>query len=385
MGAFGLFLVTSIGGRVWCGFTCPQTVWTDLFMWVERKIEGDRGARIRLDKAPWTRTKLARKAATHTVWLLIAAATGGAWIMYFNDAPSVTRAILTGQASFAQYFFFGLFTATTYLLAGHAREQVCTYMCPWPRFQAALLDEHSYVVTYQKWRGEPRGKLRKGESWDQRGDCIACNNCVAACPMGIDIRDGLQLECIGCGLCIDACNEVMDKIDRPRELITMATEHNQANAALDKPPEHRIVRPRTIVYAAILLLIGSGTLIGLTARASVDVNILHDRNPLFVPLADGSIRNGYTVKILNKSRDPQTYTLGLDGLPGATLSVIGQEAEAAERIQLSARPDAVTSYKVYVTAPRDALTGDTHELEMVLTEQATERSFEHETVFRGPS
>jgi polyferredoxin len=177
----------------------------------------------------------------------------------------------------------------------------------------------------------------------------------------------------------------MDKIDRPRELITMATEHNQANAALGKPPEHRIVRPRTIVYAAILLLIGSGTLIGLTARASVDVNILHDRNPLFVPLADGSIRNGYTLKILNKSRDPQTYTLGLDGLPGATLSVIGQEAEAAEQIQLSARPDAVTSYKVYVTAPRAALTGDTHELEMVLTEQATERSFEHETVFRGPS
>ena len=305
--------------------------------------------------------------------------------MYFNDAPTVTTAILTGKASFAQYFFFGLFTATTYLLAGHAREQVCTYMCPWPRFQAALLDEHSYVVTYQTWRGEPRGKLRKGESWDQRGDCIACNACVAACPMGIDIRDGLQLECIGCGLCVDACNEVMDKIDRPRELITMATEHNQANAALGKPPEHRIVRPRTIVYAAILLLLGAGTLIGLAARASVDVNILHDRNPLFVALSDGSIRNGYTFKILNKSRTPQTYALGLEGLAGATLSVIGQETHAAPQIELTARPDTVTSYKVYVTAPREALSGDAHDLRMVLTDRASERSAGHTTVFRGPA
>ena len=231
LAAFGLFLVTSIGGRVWCGFTCPQTVWTDLFMWVERLIEGDRGARIRLDKAPLNRAKVAKKGLKHGAWLLIAAATGGAWIMYFNDAPTVTRAILTGEASFAVYFFFGLFTATTYLLAGWAREQVCTYMCPWPRFQAALLDEESYVVTYQKWRGEPRGPHRKGQDWQGRGDCIACNQCVAVCPMGIDIRDGLQLECIGCGLCVDACNDVMRRVDRPLDLIALSTERNQADLA----------------------------------------------------------------------------------------------------------------------------------------------------------
>jgi cytochrome c oxidase accessory protein FixG len=262
LGAFGLFLATSIAGRVWCGFTCPQTVWTDLFMWVERRIEGDRGTRIRLDRAPLSREKILKKLAKHAAWLLIAALTGGAWIMYFNDAPTVTRAILTGNASFAQYFFFGLFTATTYLLAGWAREQVCTYMCPWPRFQAALLDEHSYVVTYQKWRGEPRAPLKKNPDWSGRGDCIACNQCVAVCPMGIDIREGLQLECIGCGLCIDACNDVMHRIGRPRELITMDTERNQALRAAGKPPVHPIVRPRTVIYAAMLLVVAGVILYG---------------------------------------------------------------------------------------------------------------------------
>ena len=384
LGAFGLFLVTSIGGRVWCGFTCPQTVWTDLFMWVERLIEGDRGARIRLDKAPLSRDKLTKRGLKHAVWLLIAAATGGAWIMYFNDAPTVTKAILTGSASFAQYFFFGLFTATTYLLAGWAREQVCTYMCPWPRFQAALLDENSYVVTYQKWRGEPRAPLKKNPDWSGRGDCIACNQCVAVCPMGIDIRDGLQLECIGCGLCIDACNDVMARIGRPSELITLDTERNQVLRAAGQTPEHRIVRPRTIIYAAILLVVAAVMLVGLTARASLDVNILPERNPLFVTLSDGSIRNGYTIKILNKSHDPRVYDLTLDGLPGATLTVLGQEQEGADVARLSARPDAVTTYRVYVTAPRSSVTEESQPLAMVLSDQHDDITARHSTVFRGP-
>jgi cytochrome c oxidase accessory protein FixG len=383
LGAFGLFLATSLAGRVWCGFSCPQTVWTDLFMWVERKIEGDRGARIRLDKAPLTRDKLVKKGLKHGAWLLIAAATGGAWIMYFNDAPSVTRAILTGDASLAQYFFFGLFTATTYLLAGFAREQVCTYMCPWPRFQGALLDRDSYVVTYQKWRGEPRAPVRKDTDWSARGDCIACNNCVAVCPMGIDIRDGLQLECIGCGLCVDACNDVMQRIGRPGELITLDTERNQELRAVGQPPQRRWVRPRTLIYAAILLLIGSGMLIGLSARAELDVNVLHDRNPLFVKLSDGSIRNGYTLKILNKSREQRHYDLAVEGLPGASLAVLGQGE--GEPISLAASPDAVTTYRVYVTAPQGALEGDTGEVTMVLTEQASGSSARHDAVFRGPA
>jgi cytochrome c oxidase accessory protein FixG len=383
LGAFGLFLATSLAGRVWCGFTCPQTVWTDLFMWVERLIEGDRGARIRLDKAPLSRAKLIKKTLKHAAWLATAAATGGAWIMYFNDAPTAARAIVTGNVSLAVYFFFGLFTATTYLLAGFAREQVCIYMCPWPRFQSALLDQDSYVVTYQKWRGEPRAQLKKNADWSVRGDCIACNQCVAVCPMGIDIRDGLQLECIGCGLCIDACNDVMAKIGRPPELITLDTERNQARRAEGLAPVRRLVRPRTIIYAAILVLIGAGVLVGLSARAAVDVTVLHDRNPLFVTLSDGSIRNGYTIKILNKSRDEQRYDLAVTGLEGASLAVIGQPEGAPAA--LLAKPDAVTSYRVYVTAPLAAIDGDAVDMTVVLTDRATGAATRHETVFRGPA
>jgi cytochrome c oxidase accessory protein FixG len=384
LGAFGLFLATSLAGRVWCGFACPQTVWTDLFMWVERKIEGDRGARIRLDRAPLGRTKLARKSLKHAAWLLIAALTGGAWIMYFNDAPTVTAAILTGSASLAVYFFFGLFTATTYLLAGFAREQVCTYMCPWPRFQGALLDDDSYVVTYQKWRGEPRAPLKKTADWAARGDCIACNQCVAVCPMGIDIRDGLQLECIGCGLCVDACNDVMAKIGRPPELITLDTERNQVLRAQGAAPIRRLVRPRTVIYAAILVLIGAGMLIGLSARAAVDINVLHDRNPLFVTLSDGSVRNGYTVKILNKSREPRAYELSIAGLEGATLAVVGQDQAGASRAELAARPDAVTTYRVHVSAPRDVVDGEAEDLTMILRDLTSGEAARHQTVFRGP-
>jgi len=382
LGAFGLFLATSLAGRVWCGFSCPQTAWTDLFMWVERRIEGDRGARIRLDKAPPTRDKLVKKGLKHGAWLLIAAATGGAWIMYFNDAPTVTRGLLVGDASLAQYFFFGLFTATTYLLAGFAREQVCIYMCPWPRFQGALLDRDSYVVTYQRWRGEPRAPARKDTDWSARGDCIACNNCVAVCPMGIDIRAGLQLECIGCGLCVDACNDVMQRIGRPGELITLDTERNQERRPAGQPPQRRWVRPRTVIYAAILLLIGSGMLVGLAARAELDVNVLHDRNPLFVKLSDGSIRNGYTLKILNKSRDQRVYDLGVEGLPGASLAVVGQ---GEGPVSLAAKADGVTTYRLYVTAPPGALAGDAGEVTLVLTERASGSSARHEAVFRGPA
>lgn len=385
LGAFGLFLATSLAGRVWCGFTCPQTVWTDLYMWVERRIEGDRGARIRLDKAPLSQGKLIKKTTKHAAWLLIAAATGGAWIMYFNDAPTVTADILTGNASLAVYFFFGLFTATTYLLAGFAREQVCTYMCPWPRFQGALLDADSYVVTYQKWRGEPRAPLRKDTDWSRRGDCIACNQCVAVCPTGIDIRDGLQLECIGCGLCVDACNDVMAKIGRPPELITLDTERNQNQRAQGAAPARRLVRPRTAIYASILVLIGAGMLIALAARAAVDVNVLPDRNPLFVTLSDGSIRNGYTVKILNKSREPRTFELSIAGLEGARLAVAGQGQAGTTEAELAAEPDAVTTYRVYVSAPQGTLTEEAEDLTMIVTDRASGEAARHETVFRGPA
>jgi len=196
LAALGLFLATSLFGRVWCGYACPQTIWTDLFIQVEKFFEGDRNARMKLDKAPWTTKKVFKKTGKHLVWLLIAALTGGAWILYFHDAPTIARDFFTGHAPTTSYVFITLMTFTTYWLAGHMREQVCTYMCPWPRIQAAMIDEDALNVTYRYDRGEPRGAHKKGTSWDDRGDCIDCRQCVAVCPVGIDIRDGLQLECI---------------------------------------------------------------------------------------------------------------------------------------------------------------------------------------------
>ena len=230
LAAVGLFLVTSIAGRVWCGYTCPQTVWTDLFIHIERMVEGDRNKRMRLDRAPWTIGKLSRKALKHAIWLLIAIATGGAWVFYFADAPTLARELLTFEAQPIVYLSIGLFTFTTYLLGGIAREQVCTYMCPWPRIQGAMFDENTFAVSYKTDRGEPRGAHKKGDNWENRGDCIDCNQCVAACPMGIDIRDGLQLECIQCALCIDACDSIMTKIGRPKGLIGYDSLQNQRGA-----------------------------------------------------------------------------------------------------------------------------------------------------------
>ncbi len=387
IGAFGLFLATALLGRVWCGFTCPQTVWTDLFMWVERLVEGDRGARIRLDNGRWTVEKIAKRSAKHLLWIVISVLTGGAWIMYFNDAPTLVQDIIHFEVTPAVLFFIGLFAATTYLLAGFAREQVCTYMCPWPRFQSAMFDEDSLIVTYETWRGEPRGPLRKGASLEGRGDCVACNQCVAVCPTGIDIRDGSQLECIGCGLCIDACNTVMAKVGRPPNLIAYDSINRQNARAAGKTARYRFVRPRTIFYLLLLIIVGSAIIYGLWARPTVDVNVLRDRNPLFVTLSDGSIRNGYTIKILNKKRAEKAYLLEVEGLPGASMSVVGQSGAGAV-VNLLAAPDTVTSYQVYVRVPRDGLRGeettfDFRLLQVPAVAGATKTS--HEAIFRGPA
>lgn len=384
LGAFGLFLVTALFGRVWCGFACPQTVWTDLYMWVERLIEGDRAERMRLDKSPWTPRKIALKACKHILWILIAMATGGAWIMYFNDAPTVLAGILTGQASVTQYFFFGLFTTTTYVLAGIAREQVCIYMCPWPRIQGALVDQDTLAVTYERWRGEPRGPIRKNVTERQFGDCIDCKQCVAVCPMGIDIRDGFQLECIGCALCIDACNNVMDRVGRDRWLISYDSERNIELREQGLPPRYRPIRPRTILYAAVLAVVGSLMLGVLLLRGDADFNVLHDRNPLFVQLSDGSIRNGYTVKILNKRHEPRTFVLSQQAFPQGRLVVIGGPREGAASVELSAPPDGVAEHRVFLTVPRDAVPRPLTEFALLFTDPVSGDSFAAETIFRAP-
>lgn len=396
LGAIGLFAVTSLYGRLWCGFTCPQTVWTDLFMWVERRVEGDRNARIKLDNGPHDAAWWRKKAVKHAAWLGIAAATGGVWIMYFNDAPSTTLEMLTGQASLTVYGFFALFTATTYVLAGAAREQVCTYMCPWPRFQGAMLDENSLVVTYRDWRGETRGKPTDPTA----GDCVDCKACVHVCPTGIDIRDGQQLECIGCGLCIDACDDVMAKLGRDKGLIAFETLANlgastaatrgmapgparlAAGMAARKP--QKVLRPRTYVYAGVLGAVFAVMLGAWLVRDTLTLAVLPDRAPLFVRLSDGGIRNAYTLKLVNKLREPATLTLEITGPAGLHVTVPEATSDPEGRPLLVARPDAVGSYRAFITAPPSLALRDNTPVTFRLLDAQGRVQASHSSAFLGP-
>ena len=352
LAALTLFLFTSVAGRVWCGYTCPQTVWTDLMITIERLWQGDRNARIRLDKAPWTAGKIVRKVMTHLSWLAVGLLTGGAMVFYFRDAPLLARELVTGTAPAVAYLFLAIFALSTYVLGGIAREQVCIYMCPWPRIQGAMTDRYTLLVSYKEERGEPRGPVRKGADglvdWSKRGDCIDCKACVVVCPAGIDIRDGSQLECIQCALCIDACNEIMGKIGRPRGLIDYETIAKKEAKAKGEHEPHKIIRSRTLLYAGLFAVVGLVMLAGWLARTTLEVNVLRERNPSFVLLSDGAIRNGYTVKILNKLHEPREFTLLAIGLPGARLSVVGIEGSD---VRIKVPTDALRELRVYISVP----------------------------------
>ncbi len=367
MAGLGLFLLTSVAGRVWCGYTCPQTVWTDLFVWVERLVEGDRTARMKLDKAPWSADKLIKRATVHAAWLLIAVATGGAWIFYFADAPTLLRGLFTLSAPSVAYITVAILAGTTYVFAGFMREQVCTYMCPWPRIQGAMLDEDSLLVTYNGWRGEPRSRHQKravAEGHDV-GDCLDCNACVVVCPMGIDIRDGNQLECITCALCIDACDAVMDKSNRPRGLISYttlrdynghaaeaaATGRQSATAHQGSYSVSHILRPRTLIYFGLWSLVGLVMLYGLLTRERIDINVIPDRNPLYVTLSDGAIRNGFTVKVLNMTTEPRSFEVALEGLPGAKMWQPETPDNAVRAVAVEVEPDRVREVRLFVAQP----------------------------------
>lgn len=368
LGAFGIFLSSAMFGRVWCGYACPQTVWTDLFIYVERLFEGDRNARIRLDKAPLSLEKAGRKAGKHIVWLIIAAATGGAWVFYFADAPTLFRELFTGTASTSAYLFVGILTFTTYALAGTMREQVCTYMCPWPRIQAAMIDKDALSVTYRADRGEPRSPHKKNDTWEGRGDCIDCHQCVAVCPQGIDIRDGDQLECINCALCIDACDEVMDKVGRPRGLIAYDSYANQQRRQSGQHASYRLIRPRTIIYGVLLAIVGTVMLYGLSTRDTLDLNVIRDRSPPFVRLADGSIRNDYVVKIMNMTGRPRQVAITIAGLTGASLQAPNVSAEG--EIVVTAQADRVSAVRLHVIAP-NTLSPGSHDLTFTLRDVET--------------
>lgn len=373
MAGIGLFLVTSSVGRAWCGYACPQTVWTDLFVHVERAIDGDRNAQMKLLRAPWGPTKIAKRVAKHASWLVIAVLTGGAWVFYFADAPTLARDLVDGSAPYVAYATIGVLTFTTYALGGLMREQVCIYMCPWPRIQGAMLDEQSLIVTYKAWRGEPRthGTKRAKAAAHAApasvtladiaaepariGDCIDCDACVAVCPTGVDIREGSQIGCITCGLCIDACDQVMTRLNRPTRLIGYSTSTDEAIATAGGTPApalKRLFRPRTIAYFAVWAAIGAAMLFTLGTRTRLDISVMRDRNPLYVRLSDGVIRNNYTIKIRNMEGRQRAVSVAIDGLPGAVLWADGGTREAAgRRVPLTLAPDQVTKARLFVAAP----------------------------------
>jgi cytochrome c oxidase accessory protein FixG len=353
--ALVLFLLNAVGGRIWCGYLCPQTVWTDLFYAVERFIEGDRRERLIKDRGSLTVRRVGEIAAKHTIWLVIAWWTGGAWVLYFADAPTLVKDLATFQAPWLAYIWIGILTFTTYTLAGHMREQVCTYMCPWPRIQAALTDEWALNVAYRYDRGEPRTSVKKAEALraagELAGDCIDCDQCVAVCPTGIDIRNGSQLECIQCGLCIDACDAVMRKIDRPIRLIGYDSEVNLQARLAGKPQQTRIVRPRTALYAILIALVGAIMLAALLSRTFLDVNVLHDRNPLAVRLSDGSIRNAYTMHLLNKRAFDRTVAVDIDGPEGIRLQAVSVDSLTPDRPAFVIHGDTSTEVRLLLTVP----------------------------------
>lgn len=355
LAAVALFFITSLGGRIWCGYACPQTVWTDLFVWVERIVQGDRNARKKLDETSWFSVKkIYQKGLTHILWLFIGLITGGAWVFYFNDAFALWSDIIHFDVSWAILGWIIALMLSTYIMAGFARQQVCKYMCPYARFQSAMFDRDTLIIGYDEKRGEPRGKLKNKEA-QHLGDCIDCSLCVQVCPMGIDIRDGLQYECIACGLCIDACNNVMAQIGRPKGLVRYDTTTNQEardqGQSVPKLFDH-IFRLRSFYYVAIMALVAGIMLYSLLNRSEVEMHVLHDRNPLFVKLSDGSIRNGYDIRILNKTHFDNRYVLTLNGIEGAKIEIQGAGATDPEDLPVFA--DSVGHYRVFVTASKQS-------------------------------
>lgn len=383
MAGLGLFLFTSALGRVWCGYTCPQTVWTDLFILVERWVEGDRNARVKLWNADWSLRKLRLRVTKWIIWLMIAVATGGAWVFYFADAPTLLNQLVTFSADPVAYGTIAVLTATTFLFGGFMREQVCIYMCPWPRIQAAMMDPDTITVAYRDWRGEPRAKHMKSQDAQAHGDCIDCNACVAVCPMGIDIRDGQQLACITCALCIDACDEVMGKIGRERGLIDYMALSDEALERQGKPPKpiwKHVFRLRTILYTALWSLIGVGLVYLLFIRSDIDLTVAPVRNPTYVMLSDGAIRNTYDIRVRNKNGDERLFEITLGTLEGYAL-----EIEGVPHRTVSIPANTTRLERVYVTAPAGSAAAsiDASDIRFWVIDQETLERASRASVFNG--
>jgi cytochrome c oxidase accessory protein FixG len=372
-----LAVVTALAGRVYCGFFCFQTVWTDAFTWIEDKLEGTPQKRRKLDAAPFSFTKVRIKVTKHLLWLVISVITGISFVAWFYDASDLWRDLLSMQASSVAYGCIALFTAGTYVLAGYMREQACFWLCPYARIQGVMIDQTTVVPTYDYHRGEPRGRIKKGESEEDRttGDCVDCKQCIAVCPTGVDIRHGQQEGCIMCALCIDACDEVMEKVGRPTGLIRYESyESMEAN----RKPIPLYKRPRVWVYSAIMSLALIGIAYGLTSLAPLELKVLHARQPLFVLQSDGSIQNKYTLKILNKMSEDIESTITASGPKGLIL------VDADKPI--TARHSMVTSRTVFVKVPRGNLEQETTPIVFTVSGEykGNELKGDRKSVFIGP-
>lgn len=375
--ALALFLFTAVAGRLWCGYACPQTVYTEMFMWVEHKIEGNRIARMRLDSEPMSVEKLVKKWFKHLVWIGIAMWTGFTFVGYFTPIRELGLAFLQTRMGSWEVFWVFFYGFATYGNAGFMREQVCKYMCPYARFQSAMFDRDTLVVGYDPLRGEPRAPRAK--SLDARaaglGDCIDCSLCVQVCPTGIDIRDGLQYECIGCGLCVDACNTVMDKMAYPRGLIRYDTQNSVEGGWSARQLLRRVFRPRVLLYTAVLIALVTGLLVSLVVRTPFKVDVVRDRASLARIVEGGRLENVYRLQIMNATERPQRYRIDAEGLPG--LAVVSTGAVQVEPAQ--SRWVAVQLQIPYGAAPPGS-----HRVHFNIREEAGAGRISEKSVFLVP-
>ncbi|MNY84838.1 Ubp3 associated protein Bre5 [compost metagenome] len=374
--ALALFLFTAVAGRLWCGFACPQTVYSEIFMWIEHKVEGDRSARIRLDQSGWTLEKVWRKTLKQFLWIAIALWTGFTFVGYFVPIRELAGELWALEGGW-QIFWVLFYGFATYGNAGYMREQVCKYMCPYARFQSAMFDKDTLVVSYDAIRGENRGPRKKEVDYKAQGlgDCIDCKLCVQVCPVGIDIRDGLQYECIGCGLCIDACNNVMDNMHYPRGLIRLTTENAVSKGWAGAQIWRRIARPRVLIYAAILLGLSAAMVFSMAVREPLKVDVIRDRASLARIAAGGKLENVYRLQVMNATEEAQIYTVTVNGLEGIDL-VEGREV-AVDSAQ-------TRGVAVRVQIPYGTADSGSHPIEFEISAQSGKGHVREKSVFLVP-
>lgn len=368
--AYALFLFTAVAGRLWCGYACPQTVYTEIFLWIEEKIEGNFSARQKLDKAPMDARKFRLRATKYGVWAIFSLWTGFTLVGYFTPIHELWGAFWSWDLGPWETFWIFFYAAFTYGFAGHLREQVCIYMCPYARFQGAMFDPDTLIITYDPERGEPRGQRKKGIDPRSigKGDCVDCGICVQVCPTGIDIRKGLQYECIGCAACIDACDAVMDKMEYPRGLIRYTTENALARHWGRKEIIAHVIRPRTVIYTLILVAITGALLWGIAHKPDLRVNVIRDRAVLAREV-EGQVENVYRLQVMNVTEHESRYTVTVSGLDGIRL--IGDET-------IAVGPASTRSFTVGVRVPPDAATKGSHTIYFDVKAEHDEKTAVHE-------